>query len=114
MASIRFDAQRTEYKDWATLEEDPGRAQITHDPADFGAFRTMGLRNIKESPPYMHNGALATLTDVVRLYNEGGGQHPNNSDLLQPLGLNDQEIADLVVFLEEALQGTRRQAELPD
>lgn len=109
LASIRFDAQRTEYKDWATLEEDPGRAQITHDPVDFGAFRTMGLRNVKDSPPYMHNGALATLADVVRFYNDGGGQHPNKSELMQPLSLSDQEIEDLVVFLEEALQGTQRQ-----
>ena len=114
LASSRFDAKRTEYKDWATLEEDPGRAQVTHDPADFGAFRTMGLRNVKDSPPYMHNGALATLEDVVSFYHEGGGEHPNKSGLMRPLGLSDQEIEDLVVFLEEALQGMQRQAELPD
>lgn len=80
----------------------------------FGAFRTMGLRNVKDSPPYMHNGALATLVEIVRFYNAGGGEHPNKSELMQPLGLNDQEIEDLVVFLEEALQGTRRQTEFSE
>lgn len=112
LASIRFDAKRTGHPDWARLEEDPGRAQITHDPADFGAFRTMGLRNIRESPPYMHNGALATLEDVVRFYDQGGGEHPNKSPLMEPLGLSDDEIRDLVAFLEEALQGTQRQIQL--
>ena len=114
LASIQFDAKRTEYKDWAGLEEDPGRAQITHDSADFGAFRTMGLRNVEDSPPYMHNGALATLEDVVRFYNEGGGEHPSKTGLMQPLGLDDLEIEDLVVFLREAFQDTRQQTEFSE
>jgi cytochrome c peroxidase len=109
MASIRADARDTGYRDWATLEEDPGRALITHDPADLGAFRTMGLRNVKDSPPYMHNGAFATLEEVVRFYDRGGGDHPNKSDQLAPLGLTDDEVADLVAFLEQALQGAQRQ-----
>jgi cytochrome c peroxidase len=109
MAAIRSDARATGYPDWATLEEDPGRAQITHHPADLGAFRTMGLRNIKESPPYMHNGALRTLEDVVRFYNRGGGDHPNKSEQVVPLGLSDDEVGDLVAFLEQALQGAQRQ-----
>ncbi len=113
LASIRFDAKRTDYQDWAALEEDPGRAQISHDPADFGAFRTMGLRNIKELPPYMHDGALATLEDVVRFYDQGGGSNSaNKSPLLHPLKLAEDEIKDLVAFLEQALQGTKRQMQL--
>jgi cytochrome c peroxidase len=113
LASIRFDAKRTGYKDWATLEQDPGRAQISHDPADFGAFRTMGLRNIKDSPPYMHDGALATLQDVAEFYNQGGGGNaPNKSPLLQPLGLTGGQIKDLVAFLEQALEGTQRKMQL--
>ena len=109
MASIRSDARGTGYQDWATLDEDPGRAQVTQDPADLGAFRTMGLRNIKESPPYMHNGALRTLEDVVRFYDRGGGDHPNKSEQIVPLGLTDDEVADLVAFLEQALQGAQRE-----
>ena len=108
MASIRFDTKRTGWPDWQTVDRDIGRAQITHDPADIGRFRTMGLRNIRESSPYMHNGALATLEDVVRFYNQGGGDDPNRSPTIQPLDLTDQEVADLVVFLTHALEGTQR------
>jgi cytochrome c peroxidase len=108
LASIHFDAKRTGYEGWATLEHDPGRAQISHDPQDFGAFRTMGLRNIADTAPYMHNGALETLDDVVRLYNEGGGPASGKSPLIQPLGLTAQEAADLVAFLQSALEGKKR------
>ena len=108
MASIRFDTKRTGWEDWANVEEDIGRAQITKDPQDIGKFRTMGLRNIRESAPYMHNGALATLEDIVRFYNEGGEAHPNKSPLMEPLGLTDREVQDLVIFLDEALQGSQR------
>jgi cytochrome c peroxidase len=108
LASIRFDAKRTGYEGWASLQHDPGRAQITQDPQDFGKFRTMGLRNIADSAPYMHNGALETLEAVVRLYNEGGGPPRDKSPLIQPLGLSDPEIVDLVAFLKTALEGKKR------
>jgi len=113
MASIRFDAKRNGYKGWAKVTEDPGRALITKDPKDIGKFRTMGLRNIADSAPYMHNGAFETLEEVVRFYNAGGGKHPNKSSILRPLGLNEQEIADLVAFLKTALEGTQRKITLP-
>ncbi len=111
MASIRFDTKRTGWPDWQTVDRDIGRAQISHDADDIGKFRTMGLRNIRESAPYMHNGALATLEDVVRFYSRGGGEDPNRSPMLQPLGLTDQEVADLVAFLTDALEGTQRTPE---
>lgn len=113
MASIRFDAKRNGYKGWAEVTEDPGRALITKDPKDIGKFRTMGLRNIADSPPYMHIGAFETLEEVVRFYNGGGGSHPNKSSMLKPLGLTEQEIADLVGFLKTALEGTQRKVALP-
>ncbi|MDX1653658.1 MAG: cytochrome c peroxidase [Candidatus Competibacteraceae bacterium] len=108
LASIRFDAKRTGLENWASLEEDPGREQISHDPADRGKFRTMGLRNIEQSSPYMHNGALATLEEVVAFYNRGGGQHPNRSPLMKPLELSEQDMQDLVAFMK-ALTGVQRQ-----
>jgi cytochrome c peroxidase len=111
MASVRFDAKRVGLEGWAELTEDPGREAITKDPADRGKFRTMGLRNIAQSPPYMHNGALETLEEVVTFYNQGGGEHPNKSSLMQPLGLSVGEKADLVAFLQ-ALSGTQRQMDL--
>jgi len=111
LASIRFDAKRLGMEGWASLEEDPGRQAVTKDPADRGKFRTMGLRNIKQSAPYMHNGALDSLEAVVAFYNRGGGDHPNKSALMEPLGLSEDEQADLVAFLE-ALTGKRRDMDL--
>jgi cytochrome c peroxidase len=107
LAAIRFDAQRMGLESWATLEHAPGREAVTKDPADRGKFRTMGLRNIESSAPYMHNGALATLEDVVAFYNRGGGDDPNQSPLLSPLGLTDEESRYLVAFLR-ALTGKQR------
>jgi cytochrome c peroxidase len=68
----------------------------------------MGLRNIESSAPYMHNGALETLEAVVAFYNRGGGEDPNKSPLLKPLGLSEEEQADLVAFLR-ALTGVQRE-----
>jgi len=108
LAAIRFDAQRMGLADWAQLRRDPGRELVTKDPADRGKFRTMGLRNIESSAPYMHNGALETLAAVVAFYNQGGGEDPNKSTLLKPLGLSEQEQADLIAFLH-ALTGVQRE-----
>lgn len=107
MAAVRFDARRMNHEGWANLEEDPGRALVTADPADVGKFRTMSLRNIAETAPYMHNGAYATLEEVVAHYNRGGGDHPNKSRRIGPLKLSADEQADLVAFLK-ALTGRRR------
>jgi cytochrome c peroxidase len=59
----------------------------------------------------MHNGALDTLEDVIRFYDGGGGDHRNKSPLIQPLGLSDGEVADLVTFMK-ALTGTQREMNL--
>ena len=48
----------------------------------------------------MHNGSLASLDDVVRFYNQGGVTNETLSPLIKPLGLSDNEIADLVTFLQ--------------
>ena len=112
LTAIRFDAKRRGYDGWEDLAEDPGRALVTGDPADAGKFRTMGLRNIAETAPYMHNGAFATLVDVVAHYNGGGGDHPNKSRLVNRLRLSDDEQADLVAFLK-ALTGKQRTFDLP-
>jgi cytochrome c peroxidase len=86
------------------VKDDPGRELVTHDPADHGKFRTMGLRNVEQSPPYMHDGALATLEEVVAFYDRGGGEGGE----LEPLGLSEGERRDLVAFLK-ALTGSQRQ-----
>ncbi len=106
--------------------QDLGRYNVTKKADDVGAFKTPTLRNITRTGPYMHNG-LFDLDGVLRMYN---GSMPNvrrkesqmndplfpkKSHLLHPLGLNDQDFADLKGFLE-SLTETRlriRPPELP-
>lgn len=64
-----------------------------------GAFKTPGLRNVALTAPYMHDGSLGTLQDVVEFYDRGGDSAENLSPLMSPLGLSDREKWDLVVFL---------------
>ena len=78
---------------------DRGRHEVTQNPADLYRFRTPTLRNVALTAPYMHDGSIATLTDVVRFYNEGGGANDNLDDKIKPLHLEEQEIADVVAFL---------------
>ena len=78
---------------------DLGRYAISRDEADLGAFRTPSLRNLSRTGPYMHDGSLPTLADVVDFYNAGGRRNPNLSPLIGPLALGDYEKAALVAFL---------------
>jgi cytochrome c peroxidase len=84
---------------YMNLREDVGLYGVTKVGADRGRFRTPSLREVALTAPYMHNGALATLEEVVEFYNRGGGAHPNKSPLLRPLGLADGEKRALVEFL---------------
>lgn len=83
-----------------------GRFAISRDFEGLGAFKTPTLRNVAVTPPYMHDGSLATLKDVVVHYNNGGvtkeGSPVNDflSGGIRPLNLTDQEIDDLVSFME--------------
>lgn len=79
---------------------DLGFYEISQNPADRWAYKTPSLRNVALSAPYMHNGSLARLEDVVRFYNQGGVANENLSPMIKPLGLSDSEIADLVAFLQ--------------
>ncbi|MCE9682500.1 cytochrome-c peroxidase [Halomonas alkalisoli] len=85
---------------YRTANEDMGLYYGTKDPENKGKFRTPSLRELKYTAPYMHNGTLATLADVIDFYDAGGGEHPNKSSLMQPLGLDEKEREDLVAFLE--------------
>lgn len=79
--------------------EDLGLSRRTVLPDDIGKFKIPTLRNIAYTAPYMHDGSIRTLTKVVEHFNEGGVGHPNQSELVKPLGLNKEEIADLIAFL---------------
>jgi cytochrome c peroxidase len=79
---------------------DLGFYEISQNPDDRWAYKTPSLRNVALSAPYMHNGSLSTLEEVVKFYNQGGIANENLSPLIKPLGLFDAEIAELVVFLK--------------
>lgn len=77
---------------------DLGLYFVTKRPRDKGKFRTPSLRELRWSGPYMHNGAFATLEEVVAFYDAGGGEGQRAG--LAPLGLSERERGDLVAFLE--------------
>ena len=84
---------------------DLGRAVVTGKEEDSGAFKTPSLRNIVYSAPYMHDGSLTTLMDVVVHYDQGGTPNRNQSENIFPLKLTNQEKQDLVNFMVEGLSG---------
>jgi len=95
-----------------------GLFEMTNDPADKGKFKPPSLRNVAMTAPYMHDGSIATLEEVVRHYERGGrevpegtqidGQdvsgdgrnNPNKSSFLNGFEITDQERNDLLAFLE--------------
>lgn len=81
------------------IPNDLGLYEITQNPADRWKYRTPGLRNVALTAPYMHNGSLATLSDVIDFYDAGGIENPVLSPLLKPLNLSPQEREDLTHFL---------------
>ena len=85
---------------WASEPRDLGRFLVTGEEADRGAFKTPGLRSVSRTAPYMHDGSMATLADVVRFYNEGGIKNAHLDEVIKPLNLTDEEQRFLVAFLE--------------
>ena len=82
-----------------------GRVLVTITPTTLdskaiGRFKTPTLRNVELTGPYMHDGSLATLSDVIELYNTGNLKNPRLDPLFKPLNLTDQEKSDLVAFMK--------------
>jgi len=96
-------------QDFSTISEpkanDLGRYEITQDPQDRWKYKTPSLRNIALTAPYMHNGSLSSLEEVVQFYNQGGVANETLDPLIQPLNLTEIERSDLVEFLQ-ALTGS--------
>jgi len=90
---------------------DEGRMAVTKNAADYGAFKTPTLREIARTAPYMHDGSLATLEEVVDYYDKGGIANKNLDERMKPLKLTGEEKKDLVEFLK-ALSGEGWQAKL--
>lgn len=106
---------------YMTVRRDVGRYTVTKNEADRGAFVTPTLVGARHTPPYMHNGVLETLNDVVDFYDRvgggvgspGGNGGARAQDARSPLGLTQAEKQDLVAFLE-ALSGDMPVVERPE
>lgn len=90
-------------------KKDPGLFATTKDPEDLGKFKAPSLRNVELTAPYLHNGSITTLREVLEFYNKrdleperwGVTDYPEtvNHDDLGDLGLSDDEVTDLLNFL---------------
>ena len=79
---------------------DLGVYEVTQDPADRWKYRTPSLRNVALTAPYMHDGSITSLAEVVDFYDAGGALNETLDPLIRPLGLSANERAELVIFLE--------------
>jgi len=79
---------------------DNGRERLTQDPADRARFKVPSLRNVALTSPYMHDGSMATLGEIIDHYNTGGKVHQNKSETIRPLNLSPEEKSDLLAFLD--------------
>lgn len=96
---VGFNLTNNTFANNGVASADPGRRQITGRADDEGKFKVPTLRNVALTAPYMHDGSLATLREVVDFYSRGGQGHPNTDPTIQPLNLSEQEKADLIAFL---------------
>jgi cytochrome c peroxidase len=76
------------------------------------AFKTPTLRDVARRAPYMHDGSVASLAEVIDLYDRGGIERPSRDNDIRPLNLRDREKADLIAFLN-TLSGTRKAYPIP-
>ena len=79
---------------------DYGRELLTNESSDRYIFKIPSLRKVQITAPYMHDGSVSTLADVVEQYNTGGANHSYTDSRIEPLGLSVSEKAQLVAFLE--------------
>ena len=100
--------QASPYTLLGAFNDDPKRSTATSTRhvslahRNYGEFRVPSLRNVARTAPYMHDGSLATLRDVIRHYSDldENRLHADGESILRPLRLSDAEIDDLVAFLE--------------
>jgi cytochrome c peroxidase len=85
---------------WGKGPVDLGRYPVTKRESDQGRFKTPTLRGLTHTAPYMHDGSMPTLEEVVEFYNGGGGKNPYLDPIMKQLGLSKEEKTDLVAFLK--------------
>lgn len=115
--TFRFEnyAKGVPQKMYREIKDDAGFYFRTKLPQDKGKFRTPSLRYTLYTAPYMHNGTFFDLQEVVEFYNDGGGTNEfsaNKTNLIKPLNLSEDEITDLVAFLE-SLSGDEIKVKTP-
>lgn len=79
---------------------DPGRFRINGLEKERGAFKVPGLRNVSLTAPYMHDGSIRTLKEVIIHYSKGGAAFPNKSPIIKPFHLTNLEINQLECFFK--------------
>lgn len=79
---------------------DPGRSRFTQKEEDVALFKVPTLRNIEVTAPYMHDGSIQTLEEVIEHYDSGGAGHKNKSESIKPINLSNSEKEDLLAFLK--------------
>jgi len=80
--------------------KDLGRYEVTRDPQDLWRYKTPSLRNVALTAPYMHNGALLTLTEVIEYYDRGGTGREGQDSRISPLHLTSEEKHALLALLQ--------------
>jgi cytochrome c peroxidase len=80
--------------------DDPGRERLTLKKEDNGKFKVPTLRNIEVTGPYMHDGSIQTLDEVIEHYMGGGFDHPNKDSRIQPFLITQDEKLALIAFLK--------------
>lgn len=78
---------------------DQGLIEVTHRPADMGKFRVPTLRNVGVTPPYMHDGSVATLQDVIDHYSGAGHRSVRRDLRIRGFAITAAERQDLIDFL---------------
>ena len=100
---------------------DEGRQEVTGRSEDRWRYRTPSLRNVALTAPYMHDGSIRSLEDVVKFYVQGGGHDPHQDQRILPLDITAEEQEALVEFLRtltasnvDALVADARSIEIGD
>ncbi len=97
---------------YRNADSDLGLYYTTKQASDRGRFRTPSLRYLEYTAPYMHNGVFGTVEDVIDFYDQGGGDDPKQSPLIQPLNLTEDEKFELAEFLY-SLSGSEIRIQTP-
>src|SRR5262245_22257347 len=106
---VGWNAEKNDFADYGRFVISPIGSK---NHAELGAFKTPTVRDAVNTAPYMHDGSLKTLEEVVEHYNKGGNPNPTLDRDIKKLNLTDAEKADVVAFMK-ALTGEERKVELP-